>query len=163
VSACARRAAEFLRVSPKEIDDAVTAGLLHDTGKLVLASCMAAEYKMALDMAAQTAVSLAEAERDVFGIGQAEVGGYLLSLWGLPDGIVEAVGWHPNPYAAPSGAAAALTAVHAACVYHSALNPSTLAGGAVLDSEYLYREGFEGREQALFDACGDSSRSSRRC
>ncbi len=162
VSVCARKVTEMLEAAPKDVDDAVTAGLLHGTGKLVLASCMGREYKMVLDMVAKTGLSLAEAEREVIGCGHAEVGAYLLGIWGLPDAIVEAVGWHLNPNAAPLGASPALVAVHIACVYHSAQQPSRLACGATLDEQYLSRIGLSGREQELLAACGESlSKSSR--
>ena len=161
VSVCAGKVADALGVSPKEHEDAVTAGLLHDTGKLVLASCMGREYKMVLDLATRTGICLADAERDVLGCGNAEVGGYLLGIWGLPDAIVEAVGWHLNPYAAPECACSALACVHVACVYHSSASPSRLSGCMTLDAEYLRRVGFTGREQELFDVCKASIRSAK--
>jgi HD-like signal output (HDOD) protein len=162
VGVCARRIAETLGAAQKEVEDAATGGLLHCTGQLVLASCLGREYKMALDMASQTGISLAEAEREVLGCGHAEVGAYLLGIWGLPDGIVEAVGWHPDPCAAPYGASSALLAVHAGCVHHCKLHASRLAGGAELNGEYLGRLGLEGQEQMLFDACSNALRSSVR-
>ena len=48
------------------------------------------------------------------GTTHAEVGAYLLGLWGLPDPIVEAVAWHHNPGGCPGKAFTPLTAVHAA-------------------------------------------------
>ncbi|AXC14585.1 Hydrogenase transcriptional regulatory protein HoxA [Acidisarcina polymorpha] len=83
VSVGAHNIAEMLHQPPTGIDNAGTAGLLHATGKLVLASCMGKEYKMALEMAAGTGISLAEAEREVIGCGHAQVGASLLGIWGL--------------------------------------------------------------------------------
>jgi HD-like signal output (HDOD) protein len=158
VSVCARKIAEAQRVSPRLLDEAVTAGLLHDTGKLVLASCLPREYKLVLDLVTKEALPLVEAERQVLGCGHAEVGAHLLGLWGLPDPIIEAVAWHLNPGDAPvsgSGAAhfSALTAVHAACAYHSTRSASRLADHPTLDSDYLARRGLDGREVAWFAAC----------
>jgi HD-like signal output (HDOD) protein len=160
VSAGARAVAETLHAAPKDIEDAVTAGLLHETGKLVLASCMGREYKLALDLAVKTQTPLAEAEREVLGCGHAEVGAYLLGIWGLPDGIVEAVGWHQNPGAAPAGSSPALTAVHVACMHHSGRDPSRLASCMAIDDAYLERSGLAGREKELFAACENSLRVS---
>jgi len=41
-----------------------------------------------------------ELEAEILGVTHAEVGAYLLSLWGLPYPIVEAVAYHHNPAAA---------------------------------------------------------------
>jgi HD-like signal output (HDOD) protein len=159
VSVCARKIAEMQDASPLAIDEAATAGLLHETGKLILASGMGKEYKLALDLMSQTGISLVEAEREVFGCSHAEVGAYLLGLWGLSDSVVEAVAWHLNPCAAPtvSGAEfAPLAAVHAACAYHGGQNPSRLSSCLTLDREYLVSLGLAGREQAWNEACAQA-------
>jgi len=156
VSVCSRQIAHAQNVSPKEQDEAVTAGLLHDTGKLVLASCLSREYKEVLNLAGSNPeMTLVEAERQVLGCGHAEVGGYLLGLWGIPDPIVEAVGWHMNPGDCVSAGSSfsALTAVHAACAYHCAHSSSRMSDRTVIDSGYLSRLGLEGRESAWFAAC----------
>jgi HD-like signal output (HDOD) protein len=165
VSLCARKIAELQRVSPKQMDDAVTAGLLHDTGKLVLASCLSPEYKMALDLVTEKDISLVEAERQILGCGHAEVGAHLLGLWGLPDPIVEAVAWHLNPSACGSCGTtfSALTAVHAACAYHSSQSCSRLSDQTPIDSEYLGQVGLDGREAAWFAACDRSSQTAGKC
>jgi HD-like signal output (HDOD) protein/CheY-like chemotaxis protein len=161
VSVCARKIAEAQKVSPRQLDDAVTAGLLHDTGKLVLASCMPREYGTVLDLVTGEGMALVEAERQILGCGHAEVGAHLLGLWGLPDPIVEAVAWHLNPGEAPPGSLgksfSALTAVHAACAYHSAQSCSRLSDQLALDSDYLARLGLDGRELAWFTACDRAS------
>jgi HD-like signal output (HDOD) protein/CheY-like chemotaxis protein len=72
---------------------AFVSGLLHDIGWLALA----AQVPEALPgMAARVAQGhiLHDVELDVFGATHADVGGYLLSLWGLPTGIAEAVARH---------------------------------------------------------------------
>jgi HD-like signal output (HDOD) protein len=155
VSVCARAIGQIQDFAPIVIDDAGTGGLLHNTGKLVLASCLGKEYKMALDMTSQTGLSLVDAEYEVFGCNHAQVGAYLLGLWGLSDGIVESVAWHLNPAAcpgtgekksnAPSSAFTAVGAVHAACAFHCAANPSRLSSGVKLDREYLRAIGLEGQ------------------
>ena len=44
--------------------------------------------------ATQRGVSLEEVERDRLGVTHADVGAYLLGLWGLPHEIIEAVAHH---------------------------------------------------------------------
>lgn len=96
--------------------EAALAGLFHDIGRLTLASQLAGPYKEVLRLMRLENLSAAEAERRVIGTTHAEVGAYLLGLWGLPDPLVEAVAWHHNPNGCPGTGFTALTAVHAADV-----------------------------------------------
>jgi putative nucleotidyltransferase with HDIG domain len=96
------------------VDAAFTAGVLHDTGKLVLASALPELYRRALQLAADELIPQWQAEANVFGVSHAEVGAYLLGLWGLPPAIVEAVAWHHQPRRREPPALGALTAVHIA-------------------------------------------------
>ncbi|MGO9659352.1 MAG: HDOD domain-containing protein [Acidimicrobiales bacterium] len=72
---------------------AFVAGLLHDIGWLVLAA-QAPEHLQAIARLAQKGGALDEVEREVLGASHAEVGAYLLSMWGLPSAVVEAVAHH---------------------------------------------------------------------
>jgi putative nucleotidyltransferase with HDIG domain len=96
------------------IEAAFTAGVLHDTGKLVLASALPELYRQALQLANDELIPQWQAEANVFGVSHAEVGAYLLGLWGLPPAIVEAVAWHHQPHRREPPAMGALTAVHIA-------------------------------------------------
>jgi len=95
-------------------EDAFTAGLLPDVGRLVLASAFGAEYPQVLKRAAEPGVLLANCEGDAFGCTHNGVGAYLLGLWGLTDSIVEAVAWHHQPVHAQPNSFSALIAVHTA-------------------------------------------------
>lgn len=83
-------------------NDAQTAGLLHDVGKLLLASQMEQQYLVVMEIAARERIGLIAAEQAVLGCSHAEVGAYLLGLWGLPDSVVEAVAFHHAPPCLPS-------------------------------------------------------------
>lgn len=83
---------------PKELsNESFAAGLLHDIGKLILAANAPKEFGSALATSKAEGVSQVEAERTVFGLGHDEIGGYLLSLWGIPQNIVESVAFHHRP------------------------------------------------------------------
>jgi len=119
--------------------ESALAGLLHDIGRLTLASQLSGPYREVLGIIRTEGLSAADAERRVLGTSHAEVGAYLLGLWGLPDAIVEAVAWHHNPGGCPGGAFTPLTAVHAA-------DAIVRAGeGAKPDAEYLNRLGLADR------------------
>ncbi len=75
-------------------EDAFLAGMLHDVGRLVLVSRCPALYAGALAQAKSGGGSLTDAERSVLGVTHAEVGAYLLGIWGLPLELVEAVQCH---------------------------------------------------------------------
>jgi HD-like signal output (HDOD) protein len=93
------------------VDDSLAAGLLHDIGKLVLASSLPEQFA---HVAARNSVNLLDAEREAFGATHADVGGYLLGLWGLPGAVVEAVNLHHAPGESHTPGFSALTATHVA-------------------------------------------------
>ena len=76
---------------------AVGAGLLHDIGKLVIADRAPDHLARAIDGARQENRPLYAIEEELIGVSHAEVGAYLLSLWGLPYPVVEAVAHHHHP------------------------------------------------------------------
>jgi HD-like signal output (HDOD) protein len=80
--------------------NAFTAALLHDIGNLILAVCKPEEFKKVMVACKNTDRPAHEIEAELMGVTHAEVGAYLLELWGLPHNIVEAVAFHHNPSAA---------------------------------------------------------------
>lgn len=75
-------------------NEAFTAGLLHDIGKLIFASHAYSDFANALALSSSQNIPSFQAEKEVLGIGHDYIGGYLLSLWGLPQSIVEGVAFH---------------------------------------------------------------------
>jgi HD-like signal output (HDOD) protein len=84
------------RVSP---DDAWLAGLLHDIGYWILVQECPHELRQALELSQNEGLPLFECERLTTGATHAEIGAYLLGLWGLPYSVVEAVAFHHTPTA----------------------------------------------------------------
>jgi len=78
-------------------DVLIVAGLLQDTGQLVLASRAAPRFSIALSTSSARKQPLQEIEIDLFGATHAEIGAYLLGLWGLPQRVVSAVANHLEP------------------------------------------------------------------
>jgi HD-like signal output (HDOD) protein len=126
------------------IDDAFTAALLHDSGKLILALNLPDRYRQALNMVEAETTSLWEAECSVFGVSHAEVGAYLMGLWGLPDSIVVALAFHHNPKRPAGGSFTPLTAVHVANLLEHEMHGDPGASTSRLDSDYLDGLGVSG-------------------
>jgi HD-like signal output (HDOD) protein len=77
--------------------DAFMAGLLHDVGMLVLANACADAYGEVIEAAISSRLRICEVEQAAFQCTHAEVGAYLLGIWGIPNPIVEAVAYHHCP------------------------------------------------------------------
>lgn len=91
VAALARDIALAVKLSKDNVDQAHAGGLLHAVGKLVWASRYPKEYDEVLQRAGETSTPEMIAELEAFGTTHAEVGAYLLWLWGLPDSVTEIV------------------------------------------------------------------------
>jgi len=126
--------------------EAFTAGLLHDAGMLILIENYTAAYRKVLEIACTGQLSLAQVEQANFGCTHAEIGAYLLGIWGLPDSIVEAVAFHHNPSQCVSRSFAPLTAVHLAdALAHETAQTEGNAAGGQLSLEYLETLGLQER------------------
>ena len=79
----------------------VLAALMHDVGKFVIAERTPAHFARAVAQAEEERIPLFQVEEKLIHISHAEVGAYLLSLWGLPYAIVEAVAHHHHPRRIP--------------------------------------------------------------
>ena len=86
-----------LPLDAKGREIAIVASLLHDVGQLFLASKMPQKLSAAFDLAKQRGCELFEAEEELLGSSHAEIGAYLLGLWGIPHLAVEAIAHHHRP------------------------------------------------------------------
>jgi putative nucleotidyltransferase with HDIG domain len=114
VGCLAKKLAEAEGLHRDEADNALLAGILHDIGKLVLADHFGHNYALVCLAAEKAHLPLLTAELDQFAASHADVGGYLLGLWGLPQDLIEAVALHHDPTAHEITRFTPLTAVHVA-------------------------------------------------
>lgn len=153
-SAFARSIAKEERAAQSGVDDAFTAGLLHDVGLLLLATNKPDEYKKVLALQQEKQVPDWQAELEVFGTTHAEVGAHLLSLWGVGEAIVEAVAFHHRPSASQASEFTPLTAVHVANALHEQSLASDEKKAAYQpDLEYLSKTGLHEHLPAWRDVC----------
>jgi HD-like signal output (HDOD) protein len=101
------------------------AGLLHDVGRIVLASA-----GIHGDETSDGDVPI-----------HASVGAYLLTLWGIPLPVVEAVGRHHDPAEAEPRTFGIVTAVHVADALAHEVNPAADAPAKPVDEGHLLRLG----------------------
>ncbi|MBI3987310.1 MAG: HDOD domain-containing protein [Lentisphaerae bacterium] len=122
------------------VNNVLTAGLLHDIGKLVLAVKFPADWKAALRLMAEKSLDFCDAEREIFGASHAEVGAYLLGLWGMSSPVVEALAFHHAPSLSGGSSFELLTAVHVANLFDNEMRaPEQGMKSGVCDLAYLER------------------------
>ena len=117
VGSHARAIAQREKADKVLVNDAYTAGVLHDAGTLLLMMNLTEDYAHILDHAFVNGVPLLQSELENLGCTHAEVGAYLLGIWGLSDPLVEAAAFHHCPANCPAHGFSPLTAVHAANVF----------------------------------------------
>lgn len=148
VAVVAKKIATAQGMQSAEAEGSYMAGLLHDVGKLVVASEMPEQFATVQVMARQDGLSWEEAERMVMGASHGEIGGYLLGLWGFAAPIVDAAVFHHRPGRHRSERFTVLTAVHIAnAIAHQDPGADDLVGLDV-DEEYLDRIGVASRVAA---------------
>lgn len=138
VATAAKRTIELETADPQAADHAFMAGLLHDVGKLVLAVNLSAEYSEVIDRAKAERIGLHEAETEALGATHAEVGAYLLGIWGLPDTIVMATAHHHSPRNGDEQDFGPLAAVHVSNALIREASPLARVGALPeLDVQYI--------------------------
>ena len=143
-------------------DQCFLAGLLHDVGQLVLAAGTPEPYGRVLKTVRKLKVTLLEAEQAEYGATHAEVGGYLLALWGLQAPVVEAVTLHHRPQSALAQCFSPVVAVHVADVL-----AHELAGGQKdwqameMDKAFLAKLNLEERLEVWRTKCFEQPASAR--
>ena len=137
VAGHAKRIAMFENADKHLADECFTTGLLHDLGKLILATAVPNRYQTVLSMVKSNQATLMAAEHDVLGCGHPEVAAYLLSLWGLPSNVIEGAAWQHHPSACNQLGFSAVAATHVANICDEQNNPHWISDRTPLDVNYL--------------------------
>jgi HD-like signal output (HDOD) protein/ActR/RegA family two-component response regulator len=146
VAAIARRIFQLERKDKTSANEAFTTGLLHDLGTIVLACNLPRHYALVVAYQTRNGCLRRDAELELLGSSHAEVGAYLLGLWGLPDSIIEAIALHHRPGDCLEKQFDLLCVIHAADALAYEIYPAHSAfKGAALDERYLADAGVIGR------------------
>ena len=121
---------------------AVIGALLHDIGSLFLASSMPNEFCSARALTTEKGCAIFQAEEELMGTSHAEIGAYLLGLWGLPNLAVEAIAHHHHPTRIPHSEFDCTVAVYLANLLADELqaNPQGAVGLPINEPDRAYLE-----------------------
>lgn len=78
-------------------EEAYTAGLLHDMGKLFLDQFVFSDYTRIVDLMLKYKLTLYMAEEQLLGIDHANVGGLIAEKWNFPVVLIDAIRYHHTP------------------------------------------------------------------
>ncbi|WP_319582434.1 response regulator [uncultured Pseudodesulfovibrio sp.] len=122
VANIARLIAECDKADKNVIVNCRMAGLLHDVGKLILINSFPEQYIRVLASARENGGPVCRIEREVFGTTHAEMGAFLMGLWGMSHEVVHAIGYHhdhrPSNEYIPNVVTAANSIDHHCVVFH---------------------------------------------
>ena len=120
-----------------EAEAAFLAGTFHDLGKLILATKIQDKFKEIMAKLKTPDDDPCQVEMEILGITHAEIGAYLLGIWGLPNPIVEAVAHHHQPSRVPHSTMDIMGAVHVANYLSYIKDKKTDKAVSLLDSQFL--------------------------
>ena len=97
--------------SAEGVQEAGTAGLLHDIGRRILMGGYPATYAGICAASCADETSITQTESEVLGVTHAELGAALMVLWGVPSHVADAVAFHHEPERCPGEDSIVLRAV----------------------------------------------------
>lgn len=141
------------------VNNSLMAGMFHDLGKLILVTNFQEPYQKVLTEAGKTRQNLWDLEIERFGTSHAEIGAYLMGLWGLEYPVIEAIAFHHRPGKSLSNSTGLLTAVHFGDAFDRLKkDPNDLNGEnglRQLDRGYLDNLGVAGRINDWQTVCNE--------
>lgn len=138
VSTYTKTIAKHENLDQDVINNSLMAGLLHDLGKLILATNFPKHYQQVLSKAQSSNQNLWQLEYEEFGTSHAEIGAYLMGLWRLDNAIIEAIAFHHRPGKSMIQSMGLLTVVHISdALDYEARSTSDPGIGLAWDTNYL--------------------------
>ena len=84
-------------MSPELVNDAFMAGLIHDSGKIMLDDHVFKRKKMFEGLMMDFEKTFCEVEQEVLGLDHSEIGYEVCKCWGIPEILTSAVRYHHYP------------------------------------------------------------------
>lgn len=89
-------------VQSQKVESDYVAGLIHDVGKIAMASVFPDHFAEIYIYRTEAEMDLMELEREVLGLDHAELGALYLQKQGLPEMYIEIIEFHHQPELAPN-------------------------------------------------------------
>ena len=151
----AKRIVEYENRTLEEANMAFVAGILHDSGRMILGSNFPLQHaNVVSQLENDEAPDIISIERALLGASHAEAGAYLLDTWELPTLIVEAVAYHHEPSRSDVVRFTPLTAVHVAEVFQQEVGADGIEREFGFDMVHLEKLGVAERVDQWRVACG---------
>ncbi|MEA1981900.1 MAG: response regulator [candidate division Zixibacteria bacterium] len=145
-----RLIAHTFGLNKRVTDNALLAGLLHNIGNLLMLAEFRDELKKSIVLAKEKSIKSNDAIEEIIGANASTLGAYLLSLWGLPDSIVESVALHDCPAECPHPTLNTLTAVHLGYALESDEKNNVINDkNSLIDSDYINQLGIKNQIPSL--------------
>ena len=110
---CALLAEELAPLCGLSPEQAYTAGLLHDLGRLALLTKYPQPYADLLSVVLENRFGLLTSERDLFDVDHCQAGAWLAGKWGFPEQLQRIAALHHDP--PPNGPFDLLKLAHLSC------------------------------------------------
>lgn len=101
-----------IRLDDVDPIDCFITGLLHDFGKVVLAQCMPAEFRLALELSREYSLSLHVALQKIIGVDHAVLGSVLVEKWHFAPDLVDTIRYQHGPELPDTGMIACVFAAN---------------------------------------------------
>jgi HD-like signal output (HDOD) protein len=151
--------AKSFMTDPAKGETAFTAALVRDVGKIVMALELPDQLFEIVREARTSGRPQHEVEKEILGTTHAEIGAYLLGVWGLPLSIIQSVASHHAPHLLADGAVDIMAAVHVAGTLMDArdmTNPPA-EPASLLDAEFLKVSGADQHLPSWLALAGDKA------
>ncbi|MFT5525041.1 MAG: HD-like signal output (HDOD) protein [Pirellulaceae bacterium] len=148
VSQAAKTIALAEAADENTVNDALLAGMMHDVGKVILASEEPQTYCSIIDEARKSDRQSFEVETERLSLDHGQLGAFAMALWGIPGPVVDAIAFHHKPHSIHQREGLPLgLIVHAADTITHELTCTDETSHLVpeLDGEALEQFGFEHR------------------
>lgn len=135
---------------PKHLAEVIfVSGMLHDVGKLIQIWKLPESFGKVVRAAREENLPVYKLEERAHGFSHAEIGAYLLGIWGLPYPVVELVALHHGPSRVPHQEFDAITAIYVADLLAHIVDP----GPDELDADVLLAQAEDDlKELGIFDS-----------